>query len=172
MRTEGDSAGVVLEGAVGIYRSIDLEAGWGDDGSLIAFGSDITSLGFRPVGDLMCSAFAHVLVRGYAHPEAGTYALLLAGMKEGMLHVIGMDFYSAFADGASLTTSTTLGVRSLPAKGIHRHGYQWNGVYDLYDRHRKHLYELGAEHGDVKPVGLSLAALAESLDSFFVRQLS
>jgi len=73
MPPEKNSSDIIFEGSAGIYRSINLESGWGDDGSLISFGSDISSLGFTMVGDLMCSSFTHIIARGYAHSAEGTY---------------------------------------------------------------------------------------------------
>jgi hypothetical protein len=165
-----NNSDILFEGSAGMYRSINLGSGWSDHGSLISFGSDISSLGFSFVGDLMCSAFSYVLVRSYAHLTEGTYALLLSGMTGGKLNVIGLDFYSCFADGSSLTTTTTSIARDIPGKGIHRRVYAWNGVYDLYHKHQKHLNELRGDHGKVIPVAADLLSLAESLDSFFVRQ--
>ena len=170
MGIEKDSSDILLEGSAGIYRSINLGGDWADDGNLISFGSDISSLGFSLVGDLMCSAFAHILVRGFAHSAEGTYALLLTGMRDGKLNVLGLDFYSCFADGSSLTTTITPNAKDILAKGIYRRVYAWNGVYDLYHRHQKNLEELKVGHGKVKPVDADLRSLAESLDSFFVRQ--
>jgi hypothetical protein len=107
---------LVLEGGVGIYRRVDLNSGWGDTRFLIPFDSDLGSLGFRLVGDLICSSLNGIL-RCYVHPVEGTRALLPIGVKDGQLGIAGLIFEAEFADGVSLTTTTSAGMRDKPEKG-------------------------------------------------------
>lgn len=93
-------------------------------------------------------------------------------MLQGKLDVHGLDFFSRFANGSSLTTTTTQSAKDIPAKGIYRRVYAWNGVYDLYDKHQKHLSELKLAHGEAMPAESNLILIAESMDSFIVRQNS
>jgi len=47
------SENIIFEGSAGIYSRIDLDTGWSDTGCLVPFDSDLKSLDFRLVGDLM-----------------------------------------------------------------------------------------------------------------------
>lgn len=140
---------IILEGAAGIYRSIDLNRASVDISSLTPFDSDLSSLGFSLVGDLMCSALSGFL-RCYAHPRAHTRALLLVGIKDGVLNAFGLVFEAKFSDGSSLTTTTSPAMGDMPEKGIYRKIHAWGGVYDLYQKHQNHLDELIGKHGEAR----------------------
>jgi len=170
MKNELDKE-MILDGAAGLYRQVDLEA-WEDTSRLISFDSDLKSLGFSFLGDLLCSALAHSILRGYVHPKEHTHGLLLVGVKDGTLNVFGLFFDSQFINGATATTTTSRAVRDLPAHGIHRKVCSWKGVYDLYGEHRAHLDELRTLNGDTLPMGDTLLSLAESLDASTVRMNS
>ena len=170
MQSEPDKD-LILEGAAGLYRQVDLEA-WGDTSSLISFDSDLKSLSFRFLGDLMCSALAQGILRGYVHQKDHTHGLLLVGVKDGALNVFGLFFDSQFINGTTATTTTSRAVRDLHAHGIHRKICSWKGVYDLYREHRAHLEELRTLNGDTLPMGDTLLSLAESLDASTVRMNS
>jgi hypothetical protein len=161
---------IIFEGSAGIYRRIDLSA-YGDTSSLIPFDSDLTSLGFSLVGDLMCSALSGFL-RYYVHPHERTRALLLTGIKDGKLSVFGLLFEAEFSGGASVTTTTSPAMKNMPERGIHRKVCDWSGVHDLYQKHRKHMGELKAQYGEAQPMGATLLALAESIDVATVRMNS
>ena len=103
------------------------------------------------------------------NPIERTRALLLTGIKDGKLNVAGVFFDADFADGATLTTTTSRAVNDIPSKGFHRRVYAWHGVHDLYQRHREHMNELKLKHGDVLAFGDTLLSLAESLDSATIR---
>ena len=159
---------VILEGAAGVYRRIDLNRAPADASSLIPFDSDLGSLGFSLTGDLMCSALSGFL-RCYTHPRDHTRALLLVGIKDGMLNAFGLMFEVKFSDGSSLTTTTSPAMRDIPERGIYRRVHAWEGVYDLYRKHQNHLDELKSKHGDLQPIGETLLSVAESIDSDTVR---
>lgn len=158
------NADIVLEGAAGIYRRVDLKTGWGEPGNLVSFDSDLDSLGFTLVGDLVCSALALGVLRCYVHPGESTIALVLVGTKDGTLNVVGVFFDVRFADGASLTTTTSRAVQEKLEKGLHKKTYPWKGVFDLYQRHQAHINELKPEHGEVQPVKATLLSVAQSID--------
>ena len=170
MQSEPDKD-MILDGAAGLYRQVDLKA-WGDTSSLISFDSDLKSLGFSFLGDLLCSALAQGILRGYVHPKEHTHGLLLIGMKDGALNVLGLFFDSKFINGATATTTTSRAVRDLPAHRIHRKVCSWKGVYDSYREHRAHLDELRTLNGDTLPMGDTLLSLAESVDASTVRMNS
>jgi len=93
-------------------------------------------------------------------------------MKKGKLSIFGLLFEVLFADGESLTTTTSPAMKDMPEKGIHRRVYAWKGVYDLYHKHQKHLNELRARHGKPQPMSEILLSLAKSIDSATVRLCS
>jgi hypothetical protein len=158
------NADIVLEGAAGIYRRVDLKTGWGETRILISFDSDLDSLGFTFVGDLVCSAMALGILRCYVHPVESTIALVLVGIKDGTLNVVGVFFDVRFADGASLTTTTSRAVQEKLERGLHKKVYPWKGAFDLYHRHQAHINELKPEHGEVLPVEATLLSVAQSID--------
>jgi hypothetical protein len=166
--TNEASADPILEGAVGIYRRVDLEA-WGDTGKLISFDSDLKSLGFVFLGDLICSAMAHGIIRAYVDTGQQTRAILLVGVKNGALNVFGLFLESKFADGGVATTTTSRAVKNVPSDGIHRKICAWHGVHDLYREHEAHLQELKPLHGAMEPMGNTLLSVAQSIDAFSVR---
>jgi hypothetical protein len=158
----------ILEGAAGIYRRVELEA-WGDTSNLISFDSDLTSLGFVFLGDLLCSALARGIMRAYVDTPQLTRALLLVGVKDAALNVFGLFFDSRFADGGVATTTTSPAMKDRPADGIHRKVCAWRSVYDLYREHEAHLNELKPLHGAMEPMGNTLLSVAQSIDAFSVR---
>ena len=162
---------IIFEGAVGLYRRVELES-WGDTGSLVPFDSDLKSLGFRFVGDLLCSALAQGILRAYIHPTEHTRGLLLVGVKEGKLKVFGLFLDTRFINGAVATTTTSRALKDIPAKGVYRKFCPWKGVRDLHAQHRTHLETLRKVNGDTLPLGDTLESVAESLDAFTVRMSS
>lgn len=163
-----NSVEVILEGAVGIYQRVDLNRASGDTSALVPFDSDLSSLGFKLVGDLMCSALSGFL-RCYVQAEERTRALLLVGIKTGKLNVFGLVFEANFSGGVSLTTTTSAAMKDMPEKGIHRRVYAWTNVHELYGKHLEHVKELRVEHGEAEPMADTLLSLAESLDAATVR---
>jgi len=163
---------IILVGAAGIYRRVNLENGWRETGILIPFDSDLDSLGFTLVGDLVCSALAIGILRCYVHPVENTIALVLVGIKDGDLSVVGVFFDVRFGDDATLTTTTSPAVQERLGKGLHKKAYPWKGIYDLYHRHQAHINELRPAHGEVQPVKVTLLAVAQSIDAASVREAS
>jgi hypothetical protein len=162
---------IIFEGAVGQYRRVELES-WGDTGNLVPFDSDLKSLGFRFVGDLLCSALAQSILRAYVHPTEHTRGLLLVGVKEGRLNVFGLFLDSRFINGAVATTTTSRAVKDIPEKGVYRKICSWKGVRDLHSQHQTHLEALRKVNGDTLSLGDTLESVAESLDAFTVRMSS
>ncbi|HKR00505.1 MAG TPA: hypothetical protein VJT09_07515 [Pyrinomonadaceae bacterium] len=165
------SEDVILEGAAGIYRRIDLSSAPADTSSLIPFDSDLNSLGFKLVGDMILSSLSGFL-RCYVHSHGKTRALLLIGIKDDRLNVLGLFFDTNFPDHVSLTTTTSRAVKDMPEKGLHAKVYSWAGVHDLYQKHQHHMNELKTKYGDVLPIEDTLLSLAESIDSATVRSIS
>lgn len=170
LSTESD---LILDGEVGIFRRINLEDARLDGcEKLIPFTSDLSSLGFFLVGDMICSAFSAILIRSYLNLTGDIYAHVMCAMREGKLQIAGFELTSDFSDEASLTTTTTVIRNDLSAKGIYRRTHQWKGVYDLHDKHRMGLFELRGKHGDPRRVDNGLRKLAESIDYFYARRVN
>jgi hypothetical protein len=163
-----NSKDIILEGAVGIFKKIDLSNASGDTSILIPFDSDLASLGFRLIGDLMCSALSGFL-RCYIQPHHYISAILLIGIKDGKLAVFDLLFESNFSGDVSLTTSTSQAMKDMPEVGIHRRVHAWENVYDLYEKHHNYMKEIKARYGDAQPIGDTLLSVAESIDSVTVR---
>ena len=163
-----DKDNLLLEGACSWYRQVDLES-FGDTGVLVPFDSDLKSLGFVFLGDLLCSAVALGVLRVYVNPENRTRALVLVGTKNGALNVFGVFLDSRFADSAVATTTTSRAVKDLPDKGIHRKVCAWKGMFALHAEHQAHLNEVKLIHGEPEPADDTLLAVANTLDAFSVR---
>ncbi len=166
--TKETPADLLFEGAVGLYSKVDL-ATWGDSGNLVPFDSDLKSLGFVFLGDLLCSALAQGIIRAYVNTAQSTRAILLVGVKDGTLNVFGVFFDSKFPDGGVATTTSSRAVKNRPADAVHRKVCSWYGIHDLYRQHEAHLEELKPLHGQTEPLGNTLLSVAQSLDSFSVR---
>ena len=159
---------LILAGAVGLYRKVDLST-WGDPSVLVPFDSDLKSLGFEFLGDLIRSALAHGILRVYIHPAEHARVILLLGVKNGVQNVFGVFFDSQFGDGAMATTTSSSAVKDIPTEGIHRRVCAWKGVYDLHQQHQAHLKELQTRHGAPVATWDTLLSVAESIDSFSAR---
>ena len=166
--TNDASSDLILDGTVGIFRRVDLEV-WGDTSTLISFDSDLNSLDFIFLGDLICSALAHGIIRAYVDTRQLIRATLLVGIKDGSLNVFGLFFDSKFADGGIATTTTSRAMKNKPEDGIHRKVCAWHGVYDFYREHEAHLHELEPLHGPLQPMGNTQLSVAQSIDAFSVR---
>ena len=165
MTTSND---ILFEGSAGSYREVDLKA-WGDIGPLISFDSDLASLGFELIGDLLCSAIAHIILRTYVDSSKHTRAFLMVTIKNQALTVFCVMFDSKFADEAVATTTTSKVMKDLPAKGAHRKNCEWKGVYDLHGHHQRHVEVLQSQHGLTQPWENTLLSIAHSLDSFTIK---
>jgi hypothetical protein len=166
--TKETSGDLLFEGEVSLYRQVDLEA-WGDVSNLISFDSDLKSLGFILLGDLLCSAVTRGIIRVYMKNDQSTRATLVVAVKDGALNVFGVFFDSKFGDGAVATTTTSRAVKDKPADGIHRKICAWRNVYELYRQHEAHLNQLKSLHGETEPMGNTLLSVAQSIDAFSVR---
>lgn len=164
-----DESEIVFEGATGIYRQIDLGQAPGDTSYLIPFDSDLASIGFTLVGDLMSSMLSGFL-RCYVNPSAQTRAVLSVATREGNLNVVCLLFESNFSGDVSLTTTTSPVMRDMPEKGMHRRLHPWKGVHDLFQHHRSHIDELKVKYSEPQEIGMTLRSLAESIDADTITQ--
>lgn len=166
--TNDASSDLILDGTVGIFRRVDLDV-WGDTSKLISFDSDLKSLDFILLGDLICSALAHGIIRAYVDTRQLIRATLLVGIKDGSLNVFGLFLDSKFADGGIATTTTSRALKNKPEHRIYRKVCAWHGVYDLFRQHEAHLNEFEPLHGPLQPMGDTLLSVAQLIDALSVR---
>lgn len=123
---------------------------------------EMKELGLEPLGDMTCNKILHVVMRGYAGSD-GLFALGSASAGG----VFCVEFYTAFEDGWSITTSTNPGAVSRPKKKIQRSHHSEQEPVGLLELHRQALKEKGAQ-----PVvrERSLKGLAEAIDEYMQRQ--
>jgi hypothetical protein len=103
---------VVYEGGARIYFKADL-SGWSidDESKISALGQSLESAGLKPLGDLVCSAFSNIVIRGFAGNDV--YAVL-------MMPVFGewvLEFVTSFEDDTSLTTTTNVNAGRIAETG-------------------------------------------------------
>ena len=154
---------IVFEGVTGVYRQIDLSKAPGDTSYLIPFDSDLASLGFTLVGDLM-SSMLNGFLRCYGNASAQTRSVLSVAARDNKLNVVCLIFESNFGDDVSLTTTTSPAMKDKPEKGMIRRLHQWRGVHDLFQKHQNHMSELKLKYGEPQAIGVTLLSLAESID--------
>src|SRR4029453_5587328 len=82
MTPKGDLE-LVFEGKIGKFQKTDLAKERRLEDHLIeASDRQMTELGYRHVGDLVCDRFPDVIVRGYARADGDTWGAYLAGALE------------------------------------------------------------------------------------------
>jgi hypothetical protein len=128
---------------------------------------DLESLAFQFLGDLYVESLPGWELYGFANPRQATYAVIISGIKN------GVDFYTTFADGTSLTTTNMdVATRQMKSKKIYRYSYPDIDVANLLRKHQNHLTELMQTHGKPNPVKADLKAIAIAIDEYLVREAS
>lgn len=159
----------IFEGKVGRFEKIDLKKERPAEREIVD-GADrqLEALGYVLLGDLVCSRFEDVLVRGY---ECGdTWGLLMCGVLQS-----SFDFVTRFKDGSVLTTTMTDGAsKDEPRKGIHRSRFPKLGLDEigkLHEKHEKRKEALEKKCGGRVRTESTLAALAQAIDYGVSKQL-
>jgi len=124
--------------------------------------------GFELVGDLACSRFGDIIIRGYAREDGrgDTWAVYLAGVLESRFELV-----TELVSGAWLST----GLREAEddvEKRLYRVGcpdLNFRKLGKLFGRHDARRGELALGHGVTTP--LDLVALARAIDRSLCRQL-
>ncbi len=156
---------VVLRGASGTFQM--------GNPSGYRFGHEVSTemdrlmqdAGFAWLADLVHERFNEVVMRAYVGRGADRYAIGYVGLFGSM----GLDVYSSFSSGASLTTSTITHQADEPGKGIFRSPSRAETMVELNELHDSRLPELADQHGGVVPALPSAEAVATMIDEFIVR---
>jgi hypothetical protein len=123
---------------------------------------EMQELGFESLGELTCNKMHNMVLRGYAGGD-GCYAIGQASY--GGMFVV--EFYTAFVDGSSVTTSTNPHVSHIPKKKIYRSSHCALEPEGLLREHEKAL----AKHGQkAKSGAATLEGLAQAIDEYMERQ--
>jgi hypothetical protein len=119
-------------------------------------------LGFKHVGDVVCSASENVGVRGYAKPGGNAWACCRVAAPS----AVEFEIVSTFADGdAILVTTARAGERDEAASNTFRQGLAGAGPKELVAEHQRRLAELAATLGEPRTVVPSSRSLAETLEA-------
>src|SRR5262249_4086949 len=128
---------------------------------------EMLALGFEHLGDLNTTQTFSAVFRAYGHPDSTTYGCLLKAVAAGDF---AGQFYTAFEDGWSLTTSAE-GPRRLNRDSHHRMLSQ-GGPMDLPTRlaaHQAAVQAQSAAHKGAKVTVPTLVGFAAALDEYLLR---
>jgi hypothetical protein len=160
---------LVLEGKAGTFQKLDLlQARPLEDDLIESADRQLRQLGYEIVGDLVCSRFPDVIVRGYARPGGDTWGVYLAGILES-----SFEFVTLF-EHAGLTTTFKAGPPDEPAKGLYRSRHpklDFRTLKPLHAEHEKRKAKLPKKLGTPRPAPVDLEALARAIDESVSRQL-
>jgi hypothetical protein len=166
---------IVFEGQKGLYSTTGITALPANESQKVQEAEKIVKkLGFEWLGDLSCSQFASVVIYCYVKPESNTWATIMKTLAEGgESKFAGYEFFTNFANGASLTTTITkLAIEDFKAQKIFRRSHPNLNPKELYNRHQEHIQELEQKQGSTKIVENTIEAIAASIDDYLVRQNS
>jgi hypothetical protein len=129
----------------------------------------MTELGFVHVGDLVAKKQRDIVLRAYVSTDWMCLGLLMA--KRTMY--LGYEFFSRFADGSTLTTTTSGAVDSQPEVGSYYKVCPGLEVAALFAKHRWGI-ERFRTHKGTTPVRLdgTLPGVARELDAALARRAS
>jgi hypothetical protein len=162
---------LILAGEVGKFEKAELRRERPlDENTVVETDRQLKKLGYQVLGDLVCSRFPEVLVRGYARAGGDTWGALICGMLESTF-----DFVSELGD-AGLTTTLNAGFEhDEPRKRIYRSRHPELNFFllaDLHARHDKRKATLAKKLGAPRPTEPTLRALAEAIDRGLRRELA
>ena len=138
-----------------------------DVGSLPVVQGAFEALGFGHIGDLASPKLPGVTVRGFAGVEGTAYG---THMRSPLVSGV-VEFYTAFDDGSSLTTSTNDEVPTLPHKEIYGQALPDATPAALLEAHDARVAEMSAEGRSPQVAEPTLEGLAQTVDAFLVRQM-
>ncbi len=162
---------VLLTGVKGIYCEVDISPFLSSDPVSVAeVDHELSRVGFIYLGDIFCSIFSGAFLRGFVDSQAQTSAVLMTRLKEGSLHLGGLDFYTKFSDGSSLTTTNAPDVKDIVTRKIYRTSSDSQEIEKIYQQHQERSEVLQRECGPPIVVEHSLLALATSIDEYLVRE--
>ena len=127
----------------------------------------LDGLGFRHVGDLVAKTQRDIVLRTYASSDGLSYGILMA--KRTMY--LGFEFFSRFADGSHLTTTTNGAFESRPELKVYARTHPGLEPAVLYDKHRWGIERFRTRKG-TEPVLLdpTLLGVAREYDRALARR--
>lgn len=138
-----------------------------DEESVAEHDAEMAALGLVVLGDLVSERIPDVMFRGYAHPSKPIWG----AMNRNFLGDGNSDLVTRFPDGWSLSTSTS--ARSDKSdKQSYCQGEDNASLADMMELHLRRLEELIPKHGEPKPVSVDLAAFAQAVDEYLVKELA
>jgi hypothetical protein len=162
---------VLLTRARGIYCEVDISPFLSSAPVNVAeVDQELSGIGFIYLGDIFCSIFSGAFLRGFVDSQAQTYAILMTQLQGGRLRLGGLDFYTKFADGSSLTTTNAPDVKDIVEGKIYRTSSRSQEIEKIYQQHQERSEALQRECGPPIVVEHSLVALAASIDEYLVRE--
>jgi predicted DNA-binding WGR domain protein len=161
---------MVLDGKVGRFDKVDLlKARPLEDNLIEEADRQLRELGFEIVGDLVCSKFPEVIVRGYARPDGDVWGAYLCGILES-----SFEFVTMFERSAGLTTTFKAGPPDDPKKGLYRSRHvklNFRMLKALHAEHEKRKATLAKKLGAAVAAPVDLEAFARAVDEGVSRQL-
>ena len=162
---------LVLDGQVGRFEKVDLLTQRPLEDDLIEMADrQLRQLGYEIVGDLVCSRFPEVIVRGYARPGGDVWGAYLCGILES-----SFEFVTMFERDAGLTTTFKPGPPDEPKKGLYRSRHpklNFRMLKQLHAEHEKRKTTLAKKLGAAAPTPVDLEAFARAVDQGVSRQLA
>jgi hypothetical protein len=127
----------------------------------------LEALGFLHVGDLVAKKQRDLVLRAYASGERLSYGILVA--KRTMY--LGFEFFSRFADGSNLTTTTNASVESRPELKVYVKTYPGLEPAALYEKHRWGIERFRTRKGtEPVPLDPTLSGVAREYDRALARR--
>lgn len=128
----------------------------------------MSDLGFRHSGDLVAKKQRDIVLRVYASADRLSYGILM-GKR---IMYLGYEFFSRFANGSTLTTTTNGAVDSHPQAGIYFKTCPGLEVPALFEKHRWGIDRFRTHKGtEPEPLDGTLLGVARELDAAFARRV-
>jgi predicted DNA-binding WGR domain protein len=161
---------LILEGKVGKFEKIDMKKERPTETDFVdRCDRQMKELGLEPLGDVVCSRFPDVLVRGYARAGGDAWAAFLAGVLQS-----SFDFFTHWPTAGYTTTMNDSPSRDDPKKGVyisHHPKLNFFLLKELSAKHEKRKKTLAKKLGTPLATEPTLRAFAEALDRGVARQL-
>ncbi len=160
---------VLYEGAGTRFFQADPEAYGAKAKDLIkALDADMHQLGLHHVGDLVLEMSSSIPIRAYV--STGEAAYWMAGV--GPLGPARKEFYTAFDDGSSLTTSTPPCPKDRPERGLFYAAGPRDNLAALYALHQQGITSFRDQGRQPLPASPTLLDIARAMDDLIARQQS
>jgi hypothetical protein len=138
-----------------------------DDQALAEIDEVFQELELTHLGDLVAEQFGGIILRAYAHVRLPVYVSTMLGVGG-----IATDLYTVFDDGASQTTTTTIGQRDDPSKKTYKACQPEAEPAELLVLHQQLLDQHQQQGRAAQPIEATIAGFAAAVDEFLVRYYS